>query len=74
MAGQIKTVTTTINGQSYTLTYNATSGLYEGTIIAPKKSSYSETNHESDVNVANNINRNYGVDGLSLNVSFTKKE
>lgn len=37
MAGQIKTVTATINGQSYTLTYNATSGLYEGTIIAPKK-------------------------------------
>ena len=32
------------------------------------------TANESDVNVANNINRSYGVDGLSLNVSFTKKE
>lgn len=31
------------------------------------------TANESDVNVANNINRSYGVDGLSPNVSFTKK-
>ena len=41
MAGQIKAVTTTINGQSYTLTYNSTTQLYEGTITAPNESSYS---------------------------------
>ena len=33
-----------------------------------------ELSEELIVYVANNINRSYGVDGLSLNVSFTKEE
>ena len=33
-------VTTTINGQTYTLTYNSSSGAYEATLNAPQGSSY----------------------------------
>lgn len=36
----IKTVKATINGQSYTLTYNSSTGKYEATITAPSVSSY----------------------------------
>ena len=35
----IKTVQATINGQTYTLTLNSTSGKYEATVTAPSKSS-----------------------------------
>ena len=40
MASGIKTVTATVNGQSYTLTKNSSTGKYEATITAPSKSSY----------------------------------
>ena len=36
----VNTVTATINGQSYNLTYNSTSGKWEATITAPSTSSY----------------------------------
>lgn len=36
----IKTVKATINGQSYDLTYNESTGKYEATITAPSESSY----------------------------------
>lgn len=74
MAEQIKTVTATINGQSYTLKYNATSGLYEGTITAPNKSSYSKTNHVYDVNVtAVDMAGNSASESSTLRVKETVK-
>lgn len=36
----VKTVTASINGQNYTLTYDEASGSYKATITAPSKSSY----------------------------------
>ena len=36
----VQTVTATINGQTYNLTYNSTSGKWEATITAPSTSSY----------------------------------
>lgn len=36
----VKTVQAIVNGQTYTLTYNSTSGKYEATITAPGTSSY----------------------------------
>lgn len=39
----IKTVTTIINGQTYTLTLNSATGKYEATITAPSKSSFNQT-------------------------------
>lgn len=41
----VKTVQATINGQTYTLTYNSTTGKYEATITAPTKSSYTQSGH-----------------------------
>lgn len=38
----IKTVKATINGQTYTLTYNGTSGKYEATLTAPTITSYNK--------------------------------
>lgn len=45
----VKSVTAVIDGQSYTLTFNSTTGKWEATIIAPNKSSYPETNHKFNV-------------------------
>ena len=41
----IKAVTLTLNGQTYTLTKDSTSGKYKATITAPTKSSFSQTDH-----------------------------
>lgn len=41
----ISAVKATLNGSTYTLTYNSTSGAYEATITSPSKSSYTQTNH-----------------------------
>lgn len=41
----IKAVTLALNGQTYTLTKDSTSGKYKATITAPTKSSYSQTDH-----------------------------
>lgn len=38
-------VKATLNGSSYTLTYNETSGKWEATITAPNKSSYTQDGH-----------------------------
>ncbi len=40
-----------INGQTYTLTYNSTSGKYEATVTAPSVTSWDETNHKYGVTV-----------------------
>ena len=41
----INSVSATLNGQTYNLTYNSSTGAYEATITAPSKSSYNQTNH-----------------------------
>lgn len=41
----VKTVQTVINGQTYTLTLNSSTGKYEATITAPSKSSYTQPGH-----------------------------
>lgn len=47
----IKTVTAVINGQTYTLTKNSSTGKYEATITAPGKTSYHQTGGYYDVTV-----------------------
>ena len=47
----VKTVIAKINGQSYTLTLNSSTGKYEATITAPSKSSYTQDGHYYPVTV-----------------------
>lgn len=47
----VKTVVAIVNGQTYTLTENTTTGRYEATITAPSKSSYPNTGHYYGVTV-----------------------
>lgn len=47
----INTVRATVNGTTYDLTYNSSSGAYEATITAPNKSSYNESGGYYDVSV-----------------------
>lgn len=47
----IKSVVATINGQEYTLNWNAGTSRYEATISAPSKSSWSQEDHKYDVQI-----------------------
>jgi hypothetical protein len=47
----VKTVQAVVNGQTYTLTLNSSTGKYEATITAPSKSSYNLTGHYYPVTV-----------------------
>lgn len=47
----VKSVKAIINGQSYTLTLNTSTGKYEATIAAPAKSSYTQSGHYYNVEV-----------------------
>lgn len=47
----VKQVKAIINGQSYTLTLNTSTGKYEATITAPAKSSYTQSGHYYNVEV-----------------------
>lgn len=47
----VKTVQVVINGQTHTLTYNATTKKYEATITAPSTSSYNQNGHYYNVKV-----------------------
>lgn len=47
----VKTVQAVINGQTYTLTKNSSTGKYEATITAPSKSSYTLSGHYYPVTV-----------------------
>lgn len=47
----VKTVQAIVNGQTYTLTLNSTTGKYEATITAPSTSSYPKTGHYYGVQV-----------------------
>lgn len=50
----VKTVQVVINGQTHTLTYNATTKKYEATITAPSTSSYNQNGHYYNVKVKAN--------------------
>ncbi len=45
----VKTVKAIVDGQTYTLSYNSTSGKYEATITAPSSTSWNETNNRYGV-------------------------
>lgn len=47
----VKTVQATVNGQTVSLTYNSSTGRYEGTITAPSKSSYNQSGHYYGVTI-----------------------
>ena len=47
----VQTVRATINGQTYDLTYNSTSGKYEVTITAPTTTSWGETDHKYGITI-----------------------
>lgn len=47
----VKTVQAVVNGQTYTLTLNSSTGKYEATITAPSKSSYTLAGHYYPVTV-----------------------
>lgn len=47
----VKTVQAVVNGQTYTLTLNASTGKYEATITAPSTSSYNQTGHYYGVGI-----------------------
>lgn len=47
----VKSVVATINGQEYTLNWNAETSRYEATISAPDKSSWSQQDHKYDVQI-----------------------
>lgn len=48
----VKTVTATINGTAYTLTYNSSTEAYEASVTAPTKSSYNQSGHYYNVSVS----------------------
>lgn len=64
----IKTVTATINGQTYTLALNASTGKYEATITAPGKTSYNQTGGYYNVTVkaTNDAGTTGTADGSTL--------
>lgn len=47
----VKTVQAVINGQTYTLTLNSSTGKYEATVTAPTKSSYNQSGHYYPVTI-----------------------
>lgn len=77
----VKTVQAIVNGQTYTLTLNSTTGKYEATITAPSTSSYPKTGHYYGVQVkatddAGNIttvDQNHATLGTSLQLIVKEK-
>lgn len=77
----VKTVQAVINGQTYTLTKNTSTGKYEATITAPAKSSYTLSGHYYPVTVkatddAGNVTTKDATDstlGASLRLQVKEK-
>ena len=77
----VKTVQATIDGVTYTLSLNSSTGRYETTVTAPTKSSYKQSGHYYDVTVAatdnaGNVttkNSTDGVLGSSLRLKVVEK-
>jgi len=76
----LNTVQAIINGQTYTLTYNGTTGKYEATVTAPSTSSYNQSGHYYGVtvkatDVAGNITQKDSTDAtLGAALKLTVKE
>ena len=77
----VKTVQAVINGMTYTLTLNASTGKYETTVTAPTKSSYTQTNRYYNVTItatdnAGNVTTKNATDsvlGSSLQLKVVEK-
>lgn len=77
----VSNVTATINGSTYTLTLNSSTGNYETTITAPSKSSYTQSGHYYNVTLkatdeAGNVTTVDASDatlGSSLQLKVTEK-
>lgn len=76
----VSTVQAIINGQTYNLTYNSSSGKYEATVTAPSTSSYNQSGHYYSVTVkasdtAGNVTTKDASDGtLGASLKLTVKE
>lgn len=78
----IKTVTATINGQSYNLTWDATSSSYKATITAPAKSSFNNNAEHyypvsvsatDDANNTTTVNDQDAIFGTNLKLRVIEK-
>lgn len=75
----VKTVQVVINGQTHTLTYNATTKKYEATITAPSTSSYNQNGHYYNVKVTDEAGNSVTKDatdttlGSSLQLKVKEK-
>ena len=76
----VKTVQTVINGQTYTLTLNSSTGKYEATVTAPSKSSYNQSGHYYPVKVTatdeagNSTSKDASDSTLGSSLRLTVKE
>ena len=76
----VKTVQVVINGQTHTLTYNATTKKYEATITAPSTSSYNQNGHYYNVKVkatdeaGNSVTKDATDTTLGLSLQLKVKE
>lgn len=77
----VKTAQYIFNGQTYNLTYNASSGKWEATVTAPSKSSYSQPNHvlggtikaTDDAGNTTTVDQNHTTLGASLKIRVKEK-
>ena len=77
----VKTAQYIFNGQTYNLTYNASSGKWEATVTAPSKSSYSQPNHvlggtikaTDDAGNTTTVDQNHTTLGSSLKIRVKEK-
>lgn len=76
----VKTVQTVINGQTYTLTLNSSTGKYEATVTAPSESSYNQSGHYYPVKVTatdeagNSTSKDASDSTLGSSLRLTVKE
>lgn len=77
----LKKVTIALNGQTYTLAKNGTTGKYEATITAPVKSSYNQTGHkyamvlkaEDQAGNITTIDQNHAAFGEKMKLDVNEK-
>ena len=77
----VKTAQYIFNGQTYNLTYNASSGKWEATVTAPSMSSYSQPNHvlggtikaTDDAGNTTTVDQNHTTLGASLKIRVKEK-
>lgn len=77
----VKTAQYIFNGQTYNLTYNASSGKWEATVTAPSKSSYSQPDHvlggtikaTDDAGNTTTVDQNHTTLGASLKIRVKEK-